>query len=316
MHYPISEPVRGSATDRYGYIDERGCVLIPPSFLGCAHFFEGKAAVLDDKGRTGFIDLNGRTSIPHHFQGLGRFHNGLCFISGGFIDHSGSWAIAPAFLAASAFSEGLASASKDGENFGFIDFSGDFLISAKFQPCKAFSEGLAAVCENDRWGFISRDGELEIPAVFESPTPKRFCNGVAAARLDSRWGFIDRKGAFIIGPEYDQVRPFSEGLACVKRNGKWGMISADGQVAVDFQFDDLEPLNGGLAAARIERAGFISPLGKWMIAPEFDQSLSFFGNLAAVKHGETYSYIHRGGTIEWSSEPGASIQYPPRPLFV
>ena len=84
MLYPISEPVRGSVEDRHGYIDGRGHVVIPPSFSACAHFFEGKAAVLDDGARTGFIDSEGRIAIPHQFQGIGRFHNGLCFISGGF----------------------------------------------------------------------------------------------------------------------------------------------------------------------------------------------------------------------------------------
>ena len=95
------------------------------------------------------------------------------------------------------------------------------------------------------------------------------------------------------------------------------MIDTDGRVVIEFQFDDLEPLNGGVAAARIEkRAGFISPSGKWVIDPQFVKSFSFFDNLAVVKLAESYCYIDRGGKPVWTSKPGASIQYPPRPLFV
>jgi hypothetical protein len=318
MLYPISEPIPDSAKDRFGYIDDRGNVVVPLVYSACSHFFECKASVIDETRKTGFIDAKGRLVIPHQFQGLGRFHNGVCFTSGGYINHFGDWLIPPTFLAASAFSEGLASASTDGENFGFIDFTGTFVLPPRFRPCKPFSEGLAAVCMDDRWGFINRAGKLEIPTVFEGPTPKRFRDGIAGVRIDGRWGFIDRSGSFVIKPEYEQVRPFSEGRACVRRNGKWGMIGTDGQQGlVECQFDELESLNAGMAPAKIDgKAGFISAAGKWLIEPKFDRCLGFFGNLAVVKLGKTYSYIQRDGRIVWTSQPEAQLQYPPEPFFV
>jgi hypothetical protein len=53
MLYSISEPIPNSVEDRNGYIDDRGNVVIRPSYLACSHFFEGKAAVLNEikKGR-------------------------------------------------------------------------------------------------------------------------------------------------------------------------------------------------------------------------------------------------------------------------
>ena len=76
-------------------------------------------------------------------------------------------------------------------------------------------------------------------------------------------------------------------------------------------------LNAGMAAAKLGgKAGFVSPSGKWVIEPHFDKTLSFFGDLAVVKLGKTYSYIQRDGQIVWMSQPGASLQYPPHSLFV
>src|ERR1700688_2351291 len=87
MLYPISEPVPDSIKDRFGYIDDRGNVAVPPSYSACSHFFEGKAAVIDETEKTGFIDAKGRLAIPYQFQGLGRFHNGVCFTCGGGSKH-------------------------------------------------------------------------------------------------------------------------------------------------------------------------------------------------------------------------------------
>jgi hypothetical protein len=317
MLYPISEPIPDSVENLYGYIDSRGNVVIQPSYLACSHFFEGKAAVIDETEKTGFIDAKARLIIPHQFEGTGRFCNGICPIDGGYIDHFGHWLIQPTFLIASAFSEGRAVASTDGENLGFIDFTGSFVIPPRFSPCAHFSEGLAAVCVDGRWGFIDRDGKLEIPTVFEGPRPKGLRDGIAGVRIDGRWGFIDRSGSFVVKPEYEELRSFSEGCACVRRDGKWGMIDTDGRLVLECQFDELEPLNTGMAPAKIDgKAGFLSATGKWLIEPKFDRCLSFFRDLAVVKQGKTYSYIRRDGQIVWMSQPLASLQYPPPPFFV
>jgi hypothetical protein len=170
---------------------------------------------------------------------------------------------------------------------------------------------------DQRWGFIDRSGELQIPTVFDGPTPKSFRDGIAGARIDGRWGFIDRSGSFVIRPDYESVRSFSEGQACVKRDAKWGMIDTDGKLVVECRFDKLGELEAGMAPAHIDgKAGFVSATGGWLIEPKFDRSHGFFRNLAVVKLGETYSYIQRDGQIVWTSQPGAQLQYPPAPLFI
>jgi hypothetical protein len=317
MLYPISEPIPDSVDDLCGYIDQYGNVVIQPSYFACSHFFEGKASVIDRTRHSGFIETNGRLAIPHQFEGLGRFHNGLCPMGGGYIDHRGHWVIPPSLLIAGFFSEGRAVASTDGENLGYIDFAGSFVIPPHFSRCSGFNEGLAAVCMDGRWGFVDRSGKLEIPTVFEDPTPRAFHDGIAGARIDSRWGFIDRSGSFVIRPEYEQARSFFEGCARVKQNGKWGMIDTDGRLILAHQFDELGAFDRGMAPAKVDgKAGFVSPDGKWLIEPKFDQCLDFFRELAVVKHGSTYSYIRRDGQIVWTSQPGASLQYPPQPVLV
>lgn len=317
MLYPISKPIPDSVDDMVGYIDNRGDVIIPPSYSACSHFFEGVAAVRNSDGKTGFIDSLGATVIPHRFNVLGRFHEGLCSIDGGYIDHHCNWVIEPQFLVASEFSEGLAFASIDAEMFGFINLTGAFVVSAEFERCRTFHEGLAAVLVDDRWGYIDRKGTFKIPAVFEGKYARGFSEGLAGVRIDGRGGFIDHEGRFVIKPVYEDVRPFVEGLACVAKNGKWGFIDTRGRQVVECTFDKLGRLHRGMAPAeRDGKAGFISKIGQWSIEPTFNRCYEFFGDLAVIRQENTYSYISRDGTIIWTSDPHAQVQRPPAPVFV
>ncbi|MBV8844761.1 MAG: WG repeat-containing protein, partial [Bryobacterales bacterium] len=228
MLYPISVPKPNSAEDLIGFINAEGHVVVRPCYAGGSYFSEGKAAVVDWNGKSGFIDDLGELVIPCRFKGLGKFRNGLCSINGGFIDHSGEWLIEPRFLVASNFSEGCAFVSLDGETFGFIDLRGDTVIRPDFQQCRSFSEGLAGVCHDDRWGYIDHGGQIRIPQVFEGVRVQGFRSGIAGVQIDGRWGFVDHCGNFVIKPEYEDLKSFSEGCAPVRREGKWGLINLDG----------------------------------------------------------------------------------------
>lgn len=314
MLYPISTPKANSAEDLIGFINAEGNVVVRPTYAAGAYFFEGKAAVVDHNGKAGFINDVGKLVIPCRFKGLGKFRNGLCSINGGFIDHTGKWLIEPRFLVASEFSEGRAFSSLDGERFGFIDLRGDVVIRPDFQQCRLFSEGFAGVCRDDRWGFLDHSGEMRIPHVFEAVRPQGFRYGVAGVQIDGRWGFIDPSGNFIVKPEYEDLKSFSEGLASVRRDGKWGMINLDGTLIVDFKFTDLGELEGGMTTAKLNgKTGFISSNGSWVIQPVFDRCYRFFGKLAVVRNEDVYSYLRRDGETVWNSAPGALVQAPPGP---
>jgi len=290
--------------------------VVAPTYAAGSCFSEGKASVLDLRGVAGFISDSGDLVIPHLFQGLGTFQQGLCSISGGYIDHHGQWFIDPQFLVCSAFSEGRAFASSDGEQFGFIGFGGTFVVPPVFSRCGPCSEGLAAVLQDDRWGYIDHRGVSIIPNVFEGRIATAFRAGRAGVCMDGAYGFIDPGGLFITKPEYEEVRPFSEGHARVRQGGKWGLIDTKGTRVVECQFDEIREFDGGIAPARLDgRAGFISSNGTWLIQPLFEKTYRFYGNLAVTRTEDTFSYIRRTGEVVWTSEPGAPVQSPPPPVF-
>jgi WG containing repeat len=315
--YPISVFERDDSPELLvGYIDARGTVAIPPVFGAGEHFSEGKAAVVDKKGRSGFIDSCGRVVIPYGFQGVGIFREGVCPIGSenrvGYINQSGRWLIEPKFLTAMNFSDGRAFVSTDAESFRLIDLHGLFVTGSHFERARPFRSGLAPVRRGGHWGFIERNGETRIPFMFEDTQPGHFRSFLAGVKTETGWGFIDRSGLFAIKPIYEAARAFSEGRAAVRLGGQWGMINSLGDVVVQPRLEELGELVNGLAAATAGgKAGYVDADGQWVIEPKYDKCHSFVGELALVKQGESHRYIRVDGETVWESEPHAIVRGTP-----
>jgi hypothetical protein len=129
---------------KYGFVDMKGHVVIPPQFdvtvmnsLG-GDFSEGLALV-----------EFGVRSEGESFATGGRF---------GYIDKTGRVVINPKFENASPFSEGLASVRLGGKD-GYIDKTGRMVIAPQFDQADSFSEGIARVAVHGKFGFIRRKAD-------------------------------------------------------------------------------------------------------------------------------------------------------------
>jgi len=112
---------------------------------------------------------------------------------------------------------------KEGGGYHIINGKGESVGGLSFENACAFpEEGYAAVCQNDRWGYVDKDGELAVDFQFEAA--RSFSNGYAAVCMDGKWGFVDETGAVVIEPEFEAVTDLSKsGTAAVKR-GEWMLI--------------------------------------------------------------------------------------------
>ncbi|MFA5027794.1 MAG: WG repeat-containing protein, partial [Candidatus Methylomirabilota bacterium] len=153
----------------------------------------------------------------------------------GFVDGNGNFVVRPTFLAAQAFSEGLA-AVKTSDGWGYINKTGDVVITPRFQEACSFSEGLAIAKSQGKWGCIDKNGTTAIKAQFDW-IQDGFSNGLARVRNNGKWGCIDKKGKTVIELKYDEIGRFSQGLAPVKVGEKWGYIDRSGKTVVEPQFD-------------------------------------------------------------------------------
>ncbi|MCA1802282.1 MAG: WG repeat-containing protein [Rhodothermaceae bacterium] len=101
-----------------------------------------------------------------------------------------------------------------GGQWGYINKNGRIEINPQFQSAAPFYEGLAAIRESNRWKYINSRGDVVIDGNFSSIS--RFSEGKAAVQLDGRWGYINKKGNFVINPKYRSAFPFSNGRAFIR----------------------------------------------------------------------------------------------------
>lgn len=97
-------------SDRWGYLDREGRVVIPPAYEATGNFSEGLAGVKID-GKLGYIDARGAIAIEPRFDEAASFREGLARVTVDgrdlYIDRTGAIVIRTHFHAAFHFFEGV-----------------------------------------------------------------------------------------------------------------------------------------------------------------------------------------------------------------
>lgn len=222
--------------DRWGLLDALGREVVPARFADQPRFSGGLAAVRLEDGDLVYVDPDGRVALkaPDGAVEVGDFHDGLALFAAegarggdklfdapaerryGFVSIAGTVAVAPQYVQAGEFSEGLAPVSRnakvpwqdDGDpmkhafdpgekdSWGYIDAAGKVAIDFQFNRAGRFSCRLARVRQNGKWGYIDTTGQLVIPARYEWAGD--FRNGLAEVWENGQIVIVDRKGATVV----------------------------------------------------------------------------------------------------------------------
>jgi hypothetical protein len=175
--------------------------------------------------------------------------------------------------------EGLA-AVKEGGKVGYIDKNGNFAIPAIYDSGSDFSEGVAVVRTGERTEIIDTHGIVlaKLPSSMKLVDSSR--EGLLLVDTGGKRGFISHKGEWVIRPQSEYVSPFSEGLALIAKqteSGGWFGCKKTSKLLV----------------------GFMDGSEKTVIQPQFEDTMSshFSEGLAAVKRiGENkVGYIDKTG---------------------
>lgn len=136
-----------------------------------------------------------------------------------------------------------------GNKWGYISRGGEVVITPQFNNAQPFREGLAGVEKDHVHGYIDTTGQMVLEIRYESAVPYPFSEGVAAATDDSyKAGYIDRSGEWVIEPRFDAAYGFSEGFAAVSVDGRYGFIDHSGSFVIQPQFLFALDFSEGLAA--------------------------------------------------------------------
>ncbi len=131
-----------------------------------------------------------------------------------------------------------------------------FAESVLYREIGPFSGGLVAVKQNDKWGFVNKNGDPVTDFVYTAVG--QFVNGFAKVQIDGKWGYINADGEQIIPCEYEEpgkqvssiyrsVPDFSEGYVRVISGGLYGFADTTGKLVVPCQYTSAGDFKNGCA---------------------------------------------------------------------
>ncbi|MBI1223254.1 MAG: hypothetical protein GC180_11670 [Bacteroidetes bacterium] len=296
---------------KFGLLDSSGNWFMAPKQDSLGTFFHQTVA-FNNKGKWGLLHASGRlispaawTDISYEEEGKIAVYDGQYW---GYIDLLGKTLIAPQFLEADDFHEGLAGASKLEENWGYIDSTGRWFIAPQYTFVAEFEHGLAYVEDDDEAFYINRKGEKQAPETKQSgnyrditPSGKMGIRKRSGAwllsplydnlslrsgatyffYLDGKWGLVDTTNVRLFPNKLDQIRPFSEGLAPVQLNGKWGYMDRQGHMVIPAIFEEARSFSYNRAVVKFNGFfGVIDKGGNFVVSPRFQDILGRFQKLS------------------------------------
>ncbi len=191
------------SSNKYGYMDTSGKVVVKPQYDYAEDFSEGLAAV-----KAGDFS-DGTAKVLLESDKGDRW---------GFINKQGELIIEPQYEKADDFSDGLAYVLYNGKR-GHINKEGTFIVPPEYfnghLPNGNFCNGIAAIVKDLKTYFVDKNGNF----LFSSPYDfgGDFSEGLAYAELEGKIGYIDTNGnfAFTITGNFLDFGEFHEGLAYV-----------------------------------------------------------------------------------------------------
>lgn len=198
--------------ETWGYVNNKGEIVIPPTFVACDLFSEGMAsATIDEKVGYGYINKKGEFVIQPQFSATYMFNgDGLAVVAIGDSDRK----------------------------YGVIDKSGKYVISPQYD--RIVPDGDLFIVESSGvYGWVDSQGKTVINPQLKGLGPFNGFN-IAPASIDgSKFGLIDKKGTYILNPQYVSICSFIGNIAPFSMSGKYGFIDKEGKIVINPQYTDI-----------------------------------------------------------------------------
>ena len=300
------------AGGKYGLMDEKGQIILPPTYSMIEPFENGIAKVQLGKA-FGMIDKTGKIILPLEYEYIGNFENNLALIvkdkKVGVTDAKGKVLIAPQYEKLS-IENGIIRTRKDGK-WGIIDTQNKPILPFEFQYISTFSENVAIIRKNNLWGFL--ESKNNVPKIILEPSIKAdFINEVrnGMAKVSSeryteedgygnknafykKNGIIKTNGTWVLEQKYSFIEDNifdlntteSKDLVLIEENSKVGYADKTGKIIVEPLYDAIESnfseiyfAKKGISEVKNNNLiGYINHEGKQILPLEFSKIADFYG---------------------------------------
>ncbi|WP_338812403.1 WG repeat-containing protein [Bernardetia sp. Wsw4-3y2] len=283
------------AGGKYGLMDEKGQVILPPTYSMIMPFENGVAKV--QLGQSfGIIDNTGKVILPLEYEYIGSFENNMALVvkgqKVGVTTNKGKIIIEPQYERLS-IENGVIRARKDGK-WGIIDTQNKPILPFEYQYISTFSENVAIIRKNNLWGFLSNQNN--VPKIILEPSIKAdFINEIrnGMAKVSSE-RYIEEDG-------YGTKNAFYKKNGIIKTNGDWVL-------ELNYSFIEDDIFEAGQELVLIEennKVGYADKTGKIIVEPLYDAIESNFSEIYFAKKG--ISEVKKNNLIGYINHEGKQI---------
>jgi tetratricopeptide (TPR) repeat protein len=285
---------------KWGFVNDRGRVTIPPVYDWVEDFNEGLALV-SKGGLMGFIDKKGTVVVPLKYESAELFLGGLAVVAKddiyGAVDRQGKVVVPFDFDELGDYTEDLTYAIRD-EMVGYVNKKGRTFIDFQFEFGTAFKDGFAKVADSSLYGIIDLKGNIVVP--LKNEYIDEFENGFARAREGQFYGLYNTSGKLVVPFEYDNIGKYQEGFIAAVQKQRVGFLNDTGGVVIDFQYNidsrnirDLVFIHGITKVFQKGKYGLIDKTGKKVLPAMFEDIGGWSDPRIAVKKNRLWGYVNR-----------------------
>jgi hypothetical protein len=206
---------------KWGIVDSMSKFLLKPEYEDIDYFVEGNLIEYKEKGKWGLKTFEGKVITPPQFDSFGfPFpHDKIQHCFGDITEKKQENA-----------DDKLFPVSNNGK-YGFINRQGELVILPKYDYVYNFYQGLGYVSIRDNQAREKQGYKRDTYGVYDGNFHKD-------SSAYDKWGVIDTKGNWIIKPEFNFIKEFSDGLAFALKEGKGGFIDKTGNFVIPPKYDN------------------------------------------------------------------------------
>lgn len=224
----------------------------------------------------------------------------------GFINKYGEEIIAPAYVDARQFKEGLSAVRNNRNKWGYIDKEGTLVIPFQFDRADVFSGGFApaGIFDGRKMGYINTSGEIVIPLIYDE-TYVFNDDGYAVVKQGDKYGAIDEDNNIIIPLEYNALIIHNEVVLFKDENEKCGLMNMRGEIIVPAIYEDISwsrDDNGIFFVLQDGKVALINKSGEFITDFIFDSYTSFFNEGLALVFIRNVGLFTNGTVISGLNE--------------
>lgn len=266
--------------DRWGYVNNKGKMVIPAIYDGAAAFYDNIAIVkIDNKMQ--LIDKKGKLILSKKYDQLIRDVSSKTItfsIEGkyGLMNHKGEIILESLFDDIDYFYEGLAKV-RLGLKYGFINTKGERVIDVKYDGAKSFSQGLAAVKLNDLWGYVDLEGEVYIKPLFAQAYDfNEYGVALVESDYDGSLALLNQKTKTLVIDDQNTI--IGNGpIYAIESGNEYRLIKYDGSEFNSEKYHDIWFVNEYFVRATV-------------IDRDYDSSLIWFDKDGSLLRSANYLY--------------------------